>query len=80
MVEFRVRVHTGELARIEVPLDQLETFLEPTRRMALNERFQQLGFNYVTLDLAGFRSGSLNSAVTGSPSTVPLSPRRGQLS
>lgn len=55
--EFRVR-HHGELARIEVPVAQLERALE--RRVELLAAVKRAGYLFVTLDLAGFRSGSLN--------------------
>jgi uncharacterized protein len=60
----RVRLHEGELARIEVPLDALPLLIEPQRRAALTAYLQQLGFRFVTLDLDGLRSGSLNSLIT----------------
>ena len=49
--ECRVRLHEGELARIEVP---------PS---GLARRFRELGFGFVTLDLEGFRSGSMNELI-----------------
>ena len=57
--QLRVRVH-DETARIEVPLDDLSRMLEPEVRSQVSARFHELGFRYVTLDLDGFRSGSLN--------------------
>jgi pyridinium-3,5-biscarboxylic acid mononucleotide sulfurtransferase len=57
----RVRYHKGDLARLEVPLDSLAKFCEPALRAALLARLKSLGFKYVTLDLEGFRSGSLNT-------------------
>ncbi|HKI37483.1 MAG TPA: ATP-dependent sacrificial sulfur transferase LarE [Gemmataceae bacterium] len=60
----RVRLHEGELARIEVPADGLARLAEPAVREALARRFKELGFRYVTLDLEGFRSGSLNDLVS----------------
>lgn len=57
--QFRVR-HHDNLARIEVELTDLPRFVEPDFRTALVQRFKELGYRYVTLDLAGFRSGSLN--------------------
>lgn len=60
--EFRVRYH-GELARIEVAQNEIDRFLEKTTRDAVVERFKELGFRYVTFDLQGFRSGSLNEGV-----------------
>jgi len=46
------------LARIEVPVGELARVLE-RREMILNA-FRELGYTYVTLDIAGFRSGSMN--------------------
>jgi uncharacterized protein len=62
--ECRVRLHEGEMARIEVPADGLARFADPQVREALARRFKELGFRYVTLDLEGFRSGSLNELVS----------------
>jgi uncharacterized protein len=61
--ECRVRLHEGELARVEVPADGLARLADPEVRAALVRRFKELGFRYVTLDLEGFRSGSLNDLV-----------------
>lgn len=61
--EVRVRYHRGELARIEVPVEAIPALaLAETRQRLLNE-FRALGFKYVTLDLAGFSSGSLNAVL-----------------
>jgi uncharacterized protein len=62
--ECRVRLHEGELARVEVPLAELPRFTEPAIRDGLARRLKELGFRYVTLDLEGFRSGSLNELVS----------------
>ncbi len=59
----RVRLHEGELARIEVPPDAIHRLAEPEVRDALAGRLHDLGFRYVTLDLDGFRSGSLNQLI-----------------
>jgi pyridinium-3,5-biscarboxylic acid mononucleotide sulfurtransferase len=59
----RVRYHEGDLARIEVPLSELPRLAEPQMREAVTRRLQELGFRCVTLDLSGFRSGSLNAFV-----------------
>jgi len=59
----RVRYHKGDLARIEVPLDDLPRFVELELRGELIPAFRALGFKFVTLDLEGFRSGSLNSVI-----------------
>ena len=61
--ECRVRLHEGELARIEVPASALVRMAEPGVRDELVRRMKELGFQFVTLDLEGFRSGSLNSLV-----------------
>jgi uncharacterized protein len=59
----RVRYHKGDMARLEVPLDALAALCEAGVRQALVARLKSLGFKYVTLDLEGFRSGSLNAMV-----------------
>ena len=59
----RVRVH-GTLARIEVEPERIEELAaEPSRSKAL-QRLQELGFGYITLDLVGYRTGSMNEALT----------------
>ena len=55
---------TDELARVEVPTEGLALLADPEQRAALVARFQELGFRFVTLDLEGFRSGSLNTLVS----------------
>jgi pyridinium-3,5-biscarboxylic acid mononucleotide sulfurtransferase len=57
--EFRVR-HHGEIVRIEIARQELERALSPTMAAEFARIFKELGFTYVTLDLEGFRSGSLN--------------------
>jgi uncharacterized protein len=57
--ELRVR-HHGEVARIELPLADLPRAFEPEIRAALSDGLHGIGFRFVTLDLAGLRSGSLN--------------------
>lgn len=59
----RVRYHKGDLARIEVPVEELSRLLEPALRESLVEELTAAGFKFVTLDLMGFRSGSLNQLV-----------------
>lgn len=58
--QLRVR-HHDEVARIEVPPDDFEEVLE--HREQIVEELQALGYTYVTLDLAGFRSGSMNGVL-----------------
>jgi uncharacterized protein len=62
--ECRVRLHEGELARIEVPAAEVARLAEPAVREPLCRRLRELGFRFVTLDLEGFRSGSLNALVS----------------
>jgi uncharacterized protein len=62
--ECRVRLHEGDLARIEVLAEGLARLADPEVRAALARRFKELGFRFVTLDLEGFRSGSLNALVS----------------
>jgi uncharacterized protein len=62
-VEFRVR-HHGDIARIEVPAEQIEKIASQQNRPKIIEKLKELGFKYVTVDLQGFRSGSLNEALT----------------
>jgi pyridinium-3,5-biscarboxylic acid mononucleotide sulfurtransferase len=57
--QFRVR-HHDRLARLEIPLDELPRLWEEGRRESIVKRFRELGYVYVTLDLAGFQSGSGN--------------------
>jgi uncharacterized protein len=60
--QMRVR-HHGEIARLEIALDEMPRALdlEMARRMA--QEFRQLGFKYVALDLDGYRQGALNEAI-----------------
>ena len=62
--ECRVRYHDGDLARIEVPIAEIARFATDPLRTLLHSRFKQLGFKFITLDLDGFRSGSLNELVS----------------
>ena len=68
--ELRVRYHAGDLARIEIPQGEVSRFATLAEDKKIANRFRDLGFRFVTLDLVGFRSGSLNSLVqiTKSPS------------
>ena len=62
--ECRVRLHEGELARIEVPVAAIALLADPEIRAGLTQKFRELGCQFITLDLEGFRSGSLNSLVS----------------
>jgi len=64
-VECRVRLHANELARIEVSKDQIFKLIEIDQDGALTREFQEFGFNFVSVDLAGYRSGSMNRVLVG---------------
>lgn len=58
----RVRVH-GTLARIELMPEDFAKIMDEHRRREIVERFKEYGFSYISLDLAGFRSGSMNETL-----------------
>ncbi len=58
--QFRVR-HHGEIVRIEIAREELDRALNPAMAAEFTAIFKALGFQFVTLDLEGFRSGSMNS-------------------
>jgi uncharacterized protein len=60
--QFRVR-HHEELARIEIALEELPRAFDAKTLAEITARFKQIGFRYVTLDLEGYRQGSLNAAL-----------------
>ncbi len=76
----RLRVH-GILVRLELPPEQWPQVLQPERRAALQQRIAAQGWRYLTLDLRGYQSGSMNAqpAETTSPmaegkSRLPATP------
>jgi len=64
--EFRVRYH-GELVRIEVAPEEIQRFFEPGTREAIVEKFKEVGFSFVSLDLQGYRTGSMNEPLGAKP-------------
>jgi len=64
--QFRVRDHDG-LARIEVGTDELDVALDPAFARAACEHIGDLGFDHVTLDLAGYETGSVSPDENGEP-------------
>lgn len=60
--EMRVR-HHGDIARIEINKSDMPRILTEPVSVKIHERFKQIGFKYVTLDLEGFRSGRLNEGI-----------------
>ena len=64
--QFRVRVHgqgSGTVARIELPPEEFGRLMADENRRLVYEQLQQLGFSYVTLDLKGYRMGSMNEMI-----------------
>lgn len=60
--ECRVR-HHGNLARIELPVSQIDQAMEPQTRARIDAALREYGYNYVAMDLRGFRSGSMNEVI-----------------
>lgn len=60
--QFRVRIH-GDLARIELLPEDLETLIRQDLREKVYRSLKEYGFSYVTLDLAGYRTGSMNETI-----------------
>jgi len=63
--QFRVRLH-DDLARVEISPDEMPRALSPAIAAAIAERLKSAGFAYVTLDLQGYRQGSLNETLSAS--------------
>jgi uncharacterized protein len=59
----RVRYHAGDMARIEVTPDKLSEFMNPAFLREVVSHLKSFGFKYVSLDLEGFRSGSMNAVL-----------------
>ncbi len=60
--QFRVRFH-GELVRLEIAREEMPRAMTMEMAQTLTDIFKPLGFHYVTLDLEGYRQGSLNSVL-----------------
>jgi uncharacterized protein len=67
--QFRVRFH-GEIARIEIARDEMEKALSLEMAGKFTTIFKKLGFQYVTLDLEGYRQGSLNEVLSIKPAKL----------
>ena len=61
--QIRLR-HHGNLARIEISPEELPKALEPTMAAAIAKTIKALGFRFITLDLEGYRTGSLNAVLS----------------
>jgi pyridinium-3,5-biscarboxylic acid mononucleotide sulfurtransferase len=66
----RVRYHKGDMARIEVSPEALPRLVEQGLRETVVEKLKSLGFKYVSIDLEGFRSGSMNSVLAVESLTI----------
>ena len=71
--QFRVRFH-GDLVRLEIAPDELPRALSESMAAQFTAIFKKLGFHYVTLDLEGYRQGSLNAALGLHPAPTPKHP------
>lgn len=72
--QVRVR-HHGDVARIEVPPADLARFFEAGRNERLVRQLKEIGFRYVTVDLQGYRSGSLNESLAGTAALAAAATR-----
>jgi pyridinium-3,5-biscarboxylic acid mononucleotide sulfurtransferase len=68
--EFRVR-HHDQLVRLEIAQAEMDRVLRKEMVEDIARRFRELGFKYVTLDLQGFRSGSMNEVLTEPSAIAP---------
>lgn len=66
----RVRSH-GDLARIEVAEDTIEALLHTSRKKPVKQKLQTLGYRYVTVDLGGYKMGSLNPQTADKTQITP---------
>lgn len=60
--QFRVRVH-GNMARIEVLPQDMPVFLQEDFRLEIHDKLKGIGFDYISLDLKGYRTGSMNETL-----------------
>ncbi|MDD6039209.1 MAG: ATP-dependent sacrificial sulfur transferase LarE [bacterium] len=60
--QLRVRMH-GTLARIELTPDEMERMLDSSLRVSVDKKLKEIGFSYVSLDLLGYRIGSMNEVL-----------------
>jgi len=61
--QLRVRLHEPNLARIELLLEDLTNILTNNNLNLIKKKFKELGFTYITIDIEGFRSGSMNEVL-----------------
>ncbi|MEE8359826.1 MAG: ATP-dependent sacrificial sulfur transferase LarE [Candidatus Omnitrophota bacterium] len=61
--QLRVRLHEKNIIRIEVGKKEINKFLKETIRSKITKKLKALGFTYITLDLMGYRTGSMNEGL-----------------
>ncbi len=71
---FRVR-HHDNIARVEVLPEDMPQLVQEPFRSEMVSRFKELGYTYVTMDLAGFRSGSMNEGSQSQLVSLSVEPR-----
>ena len=64
LAQLRVRLHNGELARIELLKGDLLKIVNEKSLKLISDKLKEIGFYYVTIDIEGFRSGSMNIPIT----------------
>lgn len=69
--QVRVR-HHGEIARIEVSPEERVKFFDATVMDTIGEKFKKIGFTYVTLDILGYRTGSMNEVLSAEEKTLAV--------
>ncbi len=62
--QLRVRIHNNNLARIELEKEDFSKVLKKRNLNLITNKFKDLGFTYITIDIEGFRSGSMNLPIT----------------
>ena len=75
---YRVRFHDDRTARIEVSPQEIPWLIDPALREQIVGRMKELGFTYVTLDLQGYRTGSMNEVLPDEVKRQYAGPRTAQ--
>ncbi|HTR80323.1 MAG TPA: ATP-dependent sacrificial sulfur transferase LarE [Bacteroidota bacterium] len=73
---YRVRHHDDKTARIEIGAEEFQRLLDGELRTSLVAQLKELGFTYVTLDLQGYRTGSMNEVLTAEAKAAYLKDSR----
>ena len=63
LTQVRVRLHDNKIARIELLKDEIPKILTQHNQEIITKKFKELGFSYITVDIEGFRSGSMNEGL-----------------